>query len=111
MVVTLRGTIPTAALSSFMRIRPADCRASSTRNRASDSPAAVIRAWRSACWHWSRCPSASCAGSTDQAIVRGIGRTGRLVTSAALILFLAFLALSATPETASAGGQPAVITK
>ncbi len=38
-------------------------------------------------------------GSTDQAVVRGIGRTGRLVTSAALILFLAFLALSATPET------------
>ena len=39
-------------------------------------------------------------GSTDEAVVRGIGRTGRLVTSAALILFLAFLALSATPETA-----------
>ena len=38
-------------------------------------------------------------GSTDEAVVRGIGRTGRLVTSAALILFLAFLALSATPET------------
>jgi putative drug exporter of the RND superfamily len=39
-------------------------------------------------------------GSTGQAVIRGIGRTGRLVTSAALILFLAFLALSATPETA-----------
>src|SRR5260370_3380415 len=39
-------------------------------------------------------------GSTDQAVIRGIGRTGRLVTSAPLILFLAFLALSATPETA-----------
>ena len=39
-------------------------------------------------------------GSTDEAVVRGIGRTGRLVTSAALILFLAFLALSATPDTA-----------
>jgi RND superfamily putative drug exporter len=39
-------------------------------------------------------------GSTDEAVIRGIGRTGRLVTSAALILFLAFLALSATPETA-----------
>jgi putative drug exporter of the RND superfamily len=38
-------------------------------------------------------------GSTDEAVVRGIGRTGRLVTSAALILFLAFLALSATPQT------------
>src|SRR5712691_11157145 len=37
-------------------------------------------------------------GSTDDAVVRGIGRTGRLVTSAALILFLAFLALSGTPE-------------
>jgi RND superfamily putative drug exporter len=38
-------------------------------------------------------------GSTDEAVVRGIGRTGRLVTSAALILFLAFLALSSTPQT------------
>ncbi len=38
-------------------------------------------------------------GSTDEAIVRGIGRTGRLVTSAALILFLAFVALGASPGT------------
>src|SRR5262249_49228051 len=40
------------------------------------------------------------SGSPGQAVVRGIGRTGRLVTSAALILFLAFLALSATPDPA-----------
>ena len=33
-------------------------------------------------------------GSTDAAVVEGIGRTGRLVTSAALILFLAFVALA-----------------
>ncbi len=33
-------------------------------------------------------------GSTDDAVVVGIGRTGRLVTSAALILFLGFLSLS-----------------
>jgi RND superfamily putative drug exporter len=38
-------------------------------------------------------------GSTDAAVVEGIGRTGRLVTSAALILGLAFVALSATPGT------------
>lgn len=38
-------------------------------------------------------------GSTDAAVVNGIGRTGRLVTSAALILFLSFLALSAAPST------------
>ena len=38
-------------------------------------------------------------GSTTKSIVVGIGRTGRLVTSAALILFLAFIALGATPET------------
>jgi RND superfamily putative drug exporter len=38
-------------------------------------------------------------GSTETAIVEGIGRTGRLVTSAALILGLAFVALSATPGT------------
>jgi RND superfamily putative drug exporter len=38
-------------------------------------------------------------GSTDGAVVVGIGRTGRLVTSAALILFLAFLSLSTAPLT------------
>jgi RND superfamily putative drug exporter len=38
-------------------------------------------------------------GSTDEAVVQGLGRTGRLVTSAALILFLAFVALAATPQT------------
>jgi RND superfamily putative drug exporter len=38
-------------------------------------------------------------GSTDTAVVRAIGRTGRLVTSAALILFLAFLSLASGPET------------
>jgi RND superfamily putative drug exporter len=38
-------------------------------------------------------------GSTDGAVVVGIGRTGRLVTSAALILFLAFLSLSTAPMT------------
>ncbi len=37
--------------------------------------------------------------STDQAVIRGIGRTGRLVTSAALILFLAFAALASGPGT------------
>ena len=36
-------------------------------------------------------------GSTENAVVRGIGRTGRLVTSAALILFLAFTALASGP--------------
>ena len=33
------------------------------------------------------------SGTTDGAVIEGIGRTGRLVTSAALILFLAFVAL------------------
>jgi putative drug exporter of the RND superfamily len=37
--------------------------------------------------------------STSTAVVEGIGRTGRLVTSAALILGLAFVALGATPGT------------
>jgi putative drug exporter of the RND superfamily len=36
-------------------------------------------------------------GSTETAVVRGLGRTGRLVTSAALILFLAFTALASGP--------------
>jgi putative drug exporter of the RND superfamily len=38
-------------------------------------------------------------GSTDAAVVEGLGRTGRLVTSAALILFLAFASLAAAPNT------------
>ncbi len=38
-------------------------------------------------------------GDTDEAVVFGLGRTGRLVTSAALILFLAFAALASGPET------------
>ncbi len=38
-------------------------------------------------------------GSTSAGIIEGIGRTGRLVTGAALILFLAFAALSTGPET------------
>ena len=38
-------------------------------------------------------------GSTNGAVVTGIGRTGRLVTSAALILFLAFVALASGPGT------------
>jgi RND superfamily putative drug exporter len=36
-------------------------------------------------------------GSTTRAVVTGIGRTGRLVTSAALILFLALAALASAP--------------
>jgi RND superfamily putative drug exporter len=38
-------------------------------------------------------------GSTDTGITEGIARTGRLVTGAAVILFLAFAALSTGPET------------
>jgi putative drug exporter of the RND superfamily len=39
------------------------------------------------------------AGDTDAAVVEGLGRTGRLVTSAGLILFLAFASLAAAPNT------------
>jgi putative drug exporter of the RND superfamily len=38
-------------------------------------------------------------GSTDAAVIEGIGRTGRLVTSAALILFLGFVAMASAPDT------------
>jgi RND superfamily putative drug exporter len=38
-------------------------------------------------------------GDTDESVITGIGRTGRLVTSAALILFLAFVSLASGPET------------
>ncbi len=38
-------------------------------------------------------------GSTHQAVVTGLGRTGRLVTSAALILFLTFVAMASSPGT------------
>jgi RND superfamily putative drug exporter len=39
-------------------------------------------------------------GSTPGAVVAGLGHTGRLVTSAALILGLAFVAMSSAPATA-----------
>jgi MMPL family/Sigma-70, region 4 len=39
------------------------------------------------------------ARSTNAAVIEGMGRTGRLVTSAALILFLAFAALASGPGT------------
>lgn len=38
-------------------------------------------------------------GSTSAAVVRGMSHTARLVTTAALILFLAFVSLAAVPET------------
>ena len=38
-------------------------------------------------------------GSTAYAVEHGLGRTGRLVTSAALILFFAFAALASSPGT------------
>jgi putative drug exporter of the RND superfamily len=38
-------------------------------------------------------------GSTNAAMTEGLGRTGRLVTSAALILFLAFASLASAPDT------------
>ena len=38
-------------------------------------------------------------GSTHRAVIEGLGRTGRLVTSAALILFLAFASLASAPDT------------
>jgi len=37
-------------------------------------------------------------GSTPTAVVQGLGRVGRLVTSAALILFLAFASMASLPE-------------
>ncbi len=37
--------------------------------------------------------------STAEAVIEGLGRTGRLVTSAALILFLAFVSLASAPLT------------
>jgi RND superfamily putative drug exporter len=47
----------------------------------------------------SRIKEAHDAGkSTDEAVVDGLAHTGRLVTSAAIILFLAFAALAAGPD-------------
>jgi len=37
-------------------------------------------------------------GSTDTAVVEGNGRTGRLVTSATLILFLTFVSMATAPS-------------
>jgi putative drug exporter of the RND superfamily len=41
------------------------------------------------------------SGSTRDAVITGIGRTGRLVTSAALILVLSFVAMTATRKPTS----------
>jgi putative drug exporter of the RND superfamily len=38
-------------------------------------------------------------GSTDAAVVEGIGRTGRLVTGAALIMFFSFVSMATAPDT------------
>jgi RND superfamily putative drug exporter len=38
-------------------------------------------------------------GNTNEAVISGVGRTGRLITSAALILFLSFIALASGPGT------------
>ncbi len=38
-------------------------------------------------------------GSTESAVVTGLGRTGRLVTSAALIMMFSFVAMSTAPDT------------
>jgi RND superfamily putative drug exporter len=38
-------------------------------------------------------------GDTDAAVIAGLARTGRLITGAALILFLAFLSLATAPTT------------
>jgi RND superfamily putative drug exporter len=38
-------------------------------------------------------------GNTDAAVIEGLARTGRLVTGAALILFLSFVALASSPGT------------
>lgn len=47
----------------------------------------------------SRIKEAHDAGkSTDEAVIDGLAHTGRLVTSAAIILFLAFAALAAGPD-------------
>jgi putative drug exporter of the RND superfamily len=39
------------------------------------------------------------SGDTNTAVTTGLARTGRLVTGAAMILFLAFLALASSPGT------------
>ena len=39
------------------------------------------------------------SGDTDAAVIEGLARTGRLVTGAAMILFLSFVALTASPGT------------
>ena len=44
-------------------------------------------------------PEADARSATDTAVVAAVGRTGRLITSGALILFLAFVSLSRIPET------------
>ena len=61
------------------------------------SPAACSHPWRcSSSPGWVQYDR---TGSTNAAAVDGLGRTGRLVTCAALILFLAFMSLASAPDT------------
>ena len=56
--------------------------------------------WTTRCSSWPACArSTTRPGRPPQAVVTGLGRTGRLVTSAALILFFAFAALASSPGT------------
>jgi hypothetical protein len=45
-------------------------------------------------WHGGHAEEYDRTGSTSAAVISGLGRTGRLVTSAALILFLTFVAMA-----------------
>ena len=62
----------------------------------------VAAVFGAATWFWQEGKGSEAydAGlTTDEAVVEGLGRTGRLVTSAALILFFAFAALAAVTGT------------
>ena len=75
-------------------------RRSTSRCRSSSSPSSSASRWTTRSSSSAGCGRRTTApGSTETAVVEGIGRTGRLVTSAALILGLAFVAFGAQPGT------------
>ena len=63
------------------------------------SRAAIAAYWLNADVQETELIASRVTGSTSAAVVGGIGRTGRLVTSAAIILFLTFVSMITAPST------------
>ena len=94
--LVLAGGTRLAARSSASR-RP---ERSPSGSRSWSSRSSSVSRWTTRCSSSPGCARSTTGPATRrEAVVEGIGRTGRLVTSAALILFLAFASLASAPDT------------